>query len=54
MRELASGDLGISIDWVHFILRHGLHMKKLSARWVPHLLTLEQIRNRLGTSAECF
>ena len=51
VRELGKA-LGIPIDRVHFILHHELHMKELCARWVPHLCTLEQKRNRMRTSAK--
>ncbi|QQP31396.1 Mariner transposase, partial [Caligus rogercresseyi] len=35
-------------------ISHGyLAMKKLSARWVPRLLTIEHKRNRVTTSMEC-
>jgi len=37
VRKLAD----IANDRVYKILQH-LHMKKLSARWVPRLLTVEQ------------
>ena len=40
MRELAEA-VGISTEQVHFTL-HELRMKKLCARWVPHLVTPEQ------------
>ena len=41
VREL-SNTCGLSIGTVHKILHEDLHMKKLAARWVPHLLTDEQ------------
>ena len=44
MREL-SDTCGLSIGTVHKILHEDLHMKKLAARWVPHLLTDEQKKN---------
>ena len=40
MRESAEA-VGISIDWVYFILLHELHIKELCAGWVPRLLTRE-------------
>jgi transposase len=52
VRELAEA-VGISTERVHFILHHELHMKKICARWVPRLLTPEQKRIRMTTSAEC-
>ena len=46
VRELAEA-VGISNDQVHFISQHEIHKKRLCAQWVPHLLTLEQNRNRM-------
>lgn len=46
VREIASA-VGISNERVHNILHQHLDMKKLSARWVPRLLTLNQKRNRV-------
>jgi len=34
--------VGISVDRVHNILYKELEMKKLCARWVPRLLTIDQ------------
>lgn len=33
--------VNVSIEHIHNILHEQLHMKKLSARWVPRLLTIE-------------
>lgn len=52
VRELATMT-GISAERVGNILHEILGMKKLSARWVPRLLTKEQMRNRMVTSKEC-
>ena len=41
VRELA-GIVGISKSALHRILTESLSMRKLCARWVPRLLTLEQ------------
>ena len=41
VRELAD-TVGISKSAVHRILSENLDMRKLCARWVPRLLTLEQ------------
>lgn len=46
VREIAEA-IGISNDRVHNILHNHLQMKKLSARWVPRLLTIDQKRNRV-------
>ena len=52
VREIGNA-IGISNDRVHFILQQELHMKKLSARWVPHLLTVDQKRIRIKISQAC-
>ena len=39
--------LGLSVGLVHFILRTELHMRKRSARWVPHMLTTAQEQTRV-------
>ncbi|GBP32815.1 Histone-lysine N-methyltransferase SETMAR [Eumeta japonica] len=49
VRELAHA-VGISTERVHHILHEYLDMRKLSARWVPRLLTLDHKRNRVTTS----
>lgn len=52
VREIAN-IMGISNDRVHLILHEELQMKKLSARWVPHLLTVDQKRIRMKISQAC-
>ncbi|GBP83022.1 Histone-lysine N-methyltransferase SETMAR [Eumeta japonica] len=52
VRKLAHA-IGISTERVHHILHEYLDMRKLSARWVPQLLTLDHKRNRVTTSKEC-
>ena len=44
--------IGISYGSVVSILKDHLCMKKLSARWVPRLLTIDHKRNRVTTSIE--
>ena len=44
---------GISTERVHFILHEQLQMKKLCARWVPRLLTVDQKQRRKDVSIEC-
>lgn len=44
---------GISDDRVHSILHEHLGMRKLSARWVPHLLSFDQKQVRWDLSEEC-
>lgn len=44
--EIAS-EVGVSHSSVYRILTERLGMKKISARWVPHCLTKEQIEDRL-------
>jgi hypothetical protein len=39
--------VGISLSTVHFILKKHLKVNKISARWVPHLLTDKQKRQRV-------
>ncbi|XP_023217468.1 putative uncharacterized protein FLJ37770 [Centruroides sculpturatus] len=51
-REIAE-TTGISVDRVHHILTENLGMTKVSARWVPCLLTAEQKRVRTLISKEC-
>lgn len=52
LRELVEMT-GISYERVFNIIHNILGMRKLSARWVPRLLTPEQKRVRETTSAEC-
>ena len=52
VRELADA-VGISKDRVGHILHEILGMRKLSARWVPRLLTPDNKRNRASTSDQC-
>lgn len=46
VRDIAR-KVGISLSTVHFILKKHLKVRKISARWVPHLLTDEQKRQRV-------
>ena len=39
--------VGISLSTVHLILKKHLKIRKISARWLPHLLTDEQKRQRI-------
>ena len=39
--------VGISLSTVHLFLKKHLKVRKISARWVPHLLTDEQKRQRV-------
>lgn len=43
----------ISDERVRNILHEHLNMKKLSARWVPRLLTIDHKRERMNTSKHC-
>ncbi|XP_043259031.1 uncharacterized protein LOC122401139 [Colletes gigas] len=52
VREIAE-TVGISKDCVGHILHEILGMRKLSARWVPRLLTPDNKRNRETTSEQC-
>lgn len=49
LREIAT-TVKISYERVFNILHEHLHMKKLSARWVPRLLTVDQKRERVRLS----
>jgi len=49
LRELAEA-VGISKERVGYILHDVLDMKKLSARWVPRLLTVDQKQQRVDDS----
>lgn len=51
VREIAEA-VGISTERVHN-MHEKLHMKKLCARWVPRLLTLDQKRTRKNVSTQC-
>lgn len=52
IREIVE-TVGISFERVQNILHEHLGMTKLSARWVPRLLTLDNKRNRMTTSKLC-
>jgi len=52
IREIAN-IVKISTERIQNVLHETLGMKKLSARWVPRLLTVEQKRNRMTTSKHC-
>ena len=41
---------GISSEQVHKVLHQNLDMRKLSARWVPRLLTIDHKREGKGRS----
>lgn len=44
--------VGISVGSVHTILKKILKVRRLTARWIPHLLTDEQKRQRVKTARE--
>lgn len=52
VREVSEA-IGISKERVGHILHKELKMKKLCARWVPHLLTIDHKRTRMRVSQEC-
>ncbi|XP_018307239.1 putative uncharacterized protein FLJ37770 [Mycetomoellerius zeteki] len=52
VRELVEAT-GISHGTVISILHEQLGMKKLSARWVPRLLTVDHKRDRVTISKQC-
>ena len=49
VRDIAR-KVGISLSTVHLILKKHLKVRKISARWVPHLLTDEQKRQRVNVA----
>lgn len=52
VRDIAD-KLKISTGTAELILHEHLHMKKLSARWVPRLLTINHKSNRALISSQC-
>ena len=46
VRDIAR-KVGISLSTVHLILKKHLKVRRIAARWVPHLLTDEQKRQRV-------
>ena len=52
IREIAD-IIDISAEGIQNILHEKLGMRKLSARWMPRLLTVEQKRNSMTTSEHC-
>jgi len=52
VREIAE-TIGISKESVGYTLHEELDMKKLCARWVPHLITADQIHTRMKISEQC-
>ena len=44
--------VGISLSRVHFILKRILKVRKISARWIPHILTDDQKRVRVQTAKQ--
>ena len=53
VRDIAR-KVGISLSTVHLILKKHLKVRKISARWVPHLLTDEQKRQRVKVAKKLF
>ena len=51
VREISS-DLDVSIGTVHKVLHEELGLRKISARWVPHVLTPEQKKNRVSCARQ--
>ncbi|XP_017486515.1 PREDICTED: histone-lysine N-methyltransferase SETMAR-like, partial [Rhagoletis zephyria] len=52
VREIGES-VGISIERVNNILQNHLDMRKLSARWVPRLLTTHHKQTRVSISNDC-
>ena len=53
VRDIAR-KVGISLSTVHLILKKHLKVRKISARWVPHLSTDEQKRQRVKVAKKLF
>ena len=53
VRDIAR-KVGISLSTVHLILQKHLKVRKISARWVPHLLTDEEKRQRIKVAKKLF
>ena len=51
VRDIAR-KVGISLSTVHLILKKHLKVRKISARWVPHLLSDEQKRQRVKVAKQ--
>ena len=51
IRELSEA-CDLSTGTIHSILHEDLHMRKLAARWVPHLLSEEQKKRRVACSRQ--
>ena len=51
IRDIAKA-AGISLSRVYFILKRILKVRKIFARWIPHLLTDEQKRVRAETAKQ--
>ena len=51
VRELSDTN-GLSYGTVHTIITEHLRMKKVCARWIPHLLTVDQKRERVRCATE--
>jgi histone-lysine N-methyltransferase SETMAR len=45
--------IGISKEHVGYILHEELDIKKLCAKWVPHLLTADQKHTRMKITEQC-
>lgn len=50
--EYIASMLGVSYGSVHTILKHHLHLRKISSRWVPHCLTQAQRQQRVDICTE--
>jgi len=48
----AAGEVGISIGSCHKFFTKKLHMRRVSEKFVPRLLTDDQKENRVGISQE--
>ena len=46
--------IGISVGAAHTILKRDLKMRRISVRWIPHLLTKEQKLARVKIAKQLF
>ena len=51
VRETSS-ELDISLGTIHYVLHVKLGLRKISARWVPHVLTPELKKNRVDCARQ--
>ena len=53
IREISS-ELDISLGTIHYVLHEEVGLRKISGRWVPHVLIPEQQKNRVDCVRQPF